>query len=172
MYMTVMFFNLRMLWTVCKTVSDSKDTQVISREEENIQWYGWLWHFPTLWRNNHDWTFWIEVPWMSLQTHLSPPVKYCWAAFIPNKSCWLKFASTHISEDIFILWPACKYPILNLQVSLLTNSLQLVFDGPSMDYAVPSSVRVLSFFKLPELKELCSNPLTSSSSFWNIMFLI
>lgn len=168
-----MFFNLCILCTVCKTTSESNDTQVIGREVGNIQCYGWLWHFLTPWRNSHDWTFWIaKVPWMSLQAHLSLPVTYSWAAFTPNKCCWLKFTSTHISENIFLLWPACKYPILNLQVSLLTNNLQLVFDGPSMHYAVPSSGRATSFFKLPELKELCSNPLTSSSSFWNLVFFI
>lgn len=43
-------------------------------------------------------------------------------------------------------------------------------DGPLMHYAVPPSERVFSFFNLPRLEELCSNPLTSSNSFWNIMF--
>lgn len=79
-YDCLMFFPLCIICTVFKTTTESNTTQVISREEGNIQWYGWLWPFFTVGRNDNDQNFWIDkVPWMHFQAHLSLPMKYSWA---------------------------------------------------------------------------------------------
>lgn len=69
-------------------------------------------------------------------------------------------------DDIFISWTASKYTVLNLQVAILTDTLQLTFDGPQMHYEVHYS----KWFELLGLKELCSNRLASSSPFGKLMF--
>lgn len=56
-YDCLMFFPLCIICTVFKTTTESNTTQVISREEGNIQWYGWLWPFFTVGRNDNDQNF-------------------------------------------------------------------------------------------------------------------